>query len=487
MGLAAKFGRNMAENPKLKFKYLFLGMIATKKLWPAVLGLLALAAALDEQRGHTGRGFLTVTNSSSPGAPSTVPRLGHGLSETEPRDGMQLVEEKRALSAALFRTPDASIGVAVPVALLVVLALTCAYAFYLWWHRGLVSHLMSELSWSSAPAATALLVYLALLVTFDLAVKYEAERGQGTFSTPPIVVVLLAESCKWLVTLALLTRTRLCRPLTSESSEITATPLSWEGWLRVSVRLIPVSCAFTTNNLLVFFVLARVRMDAYAVWRNMSIMFTAFIWCFALHREMFVHQWVAVLACTLGACFNSMGADGTIVVDATILLVLFTALLSSVGAVFNEAAMKCEEGRLLDVDQTNVLLYSQSITLLLCGLFCMGLAEGFLAPASVYHTLTTISPAFWRIIAVQVVLGLTVSRVLKYADSVSKAIAGSLREVVIILVAPYVIVYTRYDLIAVGSAFLVGLAGLIFFVPGPPASPKEAVEAPLASSTAEKL
>ncbi len=30
MGLGAKFGRKMTEKPKLKFTFLFLGMIATK-------------------------------------------------------------------------------------------------------------------------------------------------------------------------------------------------------------------------------------------------------------------------------------------------------------------------------------------------------------------------------------------------------------------------------------------------------------------------
>merc|ERR1712216_629155 len=74
-------------------------------------------------------------------------------------------------------------------------------------------------------------------------------------------------------------------------------------------------------------------------------------------------------------------------------------------------------------------------------------------------------PGSWRIIATQAAVGLSVSRILKYVDSMAKTIVGSLRDVVIVVVAPYIITATRGDSIAVGSACLVGLAALIYAVP----------------------
>mmetsp|Transcript_169150 Transcript_169150/g.543729 ORF Transcript_169150/g.543729 Transcript_169150/m.543729 type:complete len:108 (-) Transcript_169150:158-481(-) len=77
-------------------------------------------------------------------------------------------------------------------------------------------------------------------------------------------------------------------------------------------------------------------------------------------------------------------------------------------------------------------------------------------------------------------MGIAVSRVLKYTDAVAKTVVGSLRDVAIVFFAPHVVMATRFDSIAVGSACLVGIAGMIYSVP--PA--KEATPGTLGSTGA---
>merc|ERR1711862_764467 len=79
--------------------------------------------------------------------------------------------------------------------------------------------------------------------------------------------------------------------------------------------------------------------------------------------------------------------------------------------------------------------------------------------------LQSITMGACKIIFLQIALGLAVSRVLKYADSVAKTVVGTLRDVIIVFFAPFLVLRTRFDLNSVGSACLVGMAGMIYFAP----------------------
>jgi len=241
----------------------------------------------------------------------------------------------------------------------------------------------------------------------------------------------------------------------------------WRGAGEVAKLMLPVAMLYNANNLLNFVVLAHVRLDAYAVWRNLSILFNAVIWVWALQRHIEVHRWVAVGVCLLGSCFNSLGADGRIIVDVALSGVLLSALLSSVASVFNERVIKSKEAASLGINEVNLLLYTETLSLMALGLVCYGFVRGFPSLHDVFLILAGITPGAWKIIGMQVAMGLSVSRVLKHADAVAKTVVGSLRDVAIVMIAPHVITATRFDTIAVGSACLVGLAGMIYAVPPP--------------------
>merc|ERR1719277_2525107 len=117
--------------------------------------------------------------------------------------------------------------------------------------------------------------------------------------------------------------------------------------------MLPVALTFNINNLLVLVVLARVRLDAFAVWRNMSIFFNALLWVWALKRRLETHRWVAIIACMMGCCLNSFGPDGQLAWDVAVSGVLFSAFLSSVASVCNERVIKSEEASRLSIDKVN--------------------------------------------------------------------------------------------------------------------------------------
>merc|ERR1719379_566370 len=81
----------------------------------------------------------------------------------------------------------------------------------------------------------------------------------------------------------------------------------WEvPWVRVALRMLPVALIYNANNFLVFAVLARVNLDAYAVWRNISIIFNALLWVWTMQRNLSLHRWVALGICLLACCLNSL-------------------------------------------------------------------------------------------------------------------------------------------------------------------------------------
>jgi len=393
-------------------------------------------------------------------------------------------------SAASGSVGAASVQLVLAAVLAACLLSGSCYLLWLWHSRGLLSHLHRCLREpSSVRGAAALAVYLVMLVSLDLLVKREAERGHGRYATSPFVLVPLVELGKLVVSVALhLATTGLnigtgagsadaLLANTEDSKQGTRAWLScWGSALAVAPMMLPVAILFNINNLLNFAVLARVRLDAYAVWRNMSIFFNALVWVWALRRRLEIHRWVAISACMMGCCLNSFGPDGRPAWDAAVCGVLLSALLSSMASVCNERVIKSDEASQLTIDKVNIILYSETLLLMLCGCSFYLLTQGPHLVRSVMDAFGTFTPGAGKIVAMQVCLGLSVSRVLKHSDAVAKTVVGSLRDVVLVLIAPGLVVGTRLDWLSLGSACLVGLAGLIYF--NPAAAPSAAMEKP---------
>lgn len=430
------------------------------------------------------QGFFISVRASQPNTDDITcsPLSAAKSSESFVQHRKSILSDKLGLSSAMFwEIPQVSGGSGHCCSLSHVLAGSLAfliasglgYLFWLWRQRGLLSHMRISLQEpKSMSGAVALLTYLVLLVTLDLTIKREAERGGGHYATSPFLLVAAVELGKLIVTSTLHVRATLgSTSLSDEAGEheldgvaVKATAHRVDA-IQIALHMFPVALIFNVNNVLNLLVLSLVRLDAYAVWRNISILFNAIIWVWVLHKRLEVHRWVAITTCALGCSFNSLTPDGRWDFDTAVVGVLLTAFLSSLASVLNEKVIKSPAASNFTLDQLNLILYSETLGLMLMGLGSYYLAFRAQLHLSVSGLLSTFTVGAWKIIVVQIALGLSVSRVLKYADAVAKTVVGSLRDVVIVFLAPTLVSATRFDLLSVGSACLVGLAGMIYFAP----------------------
>jgi len=320
-----------------------------------------------------------------------------------------------------------------------------AYLFFAW-HR--LRMLQTRPSPVSIPGRWVLLAWFALcfvlLVGIDILVKTNAEMGRdNTQKTPLVLLVLLAEFCKLLVSLGSLA---VSGPSDAQGDNST------QDIIRLGLDLVPVTCAFCLNNVLTFYVLSVMRFDAALVWRNCSLLFTAILWTMLLSRPLGFNRQLAVVLCLTGCFMNSCASSGALEVDAATPIVLLQAASTAIGSVFNEKVIKSEKAKRQSLDLVNALLYSEMVVGLLCFCVVENLAMG------TSFSFSTFTPMTWIMIIVYASAGLTVSRVLKYGDAVSYGIMSGLRVPAGILLAPLFLSHTSVSVGTVTSGIVVFLA-----------------------------
>lgn len=403
-------------------------------------------------------------SSEIPTAATPHSRFGPSAQQPKTRH-ISLLQIREAFSASLM----------VARVLAACIPLGAVYLIWLWRERGLLGHLQAGLQRtdsSTAKGAIALITYLCLLVCIDLSIKYQAEYDGGSYKTSPFIMVPVVEFGKLAVSVVMILTISQkpegdapsSPPSSSDSSEW------WNGLFRIMLRMLPVALLYNMNNILIFYVLVQVNMDAYAVWRNTSIVFNALLWVIVFNRTLGMTKWLAICLLFMACCLNTIGVDGRWDIGLPVLGVVISAFLSSVAGVCNESVIKAVSTTQLTIDQVNCTLYLETL-LLMAAWFVLAAIIGVQLP-DFWQGIATITPGAGRIILMQIALGLAVSRVLKYADVVAKTVAGSFREVIIIIVAPYVVSGTRYNWVTVSSACWVGIAGLLYFSPSAPPAPK---------------
>jgi multidrug transporter EmrE-like cation transporter len=370
------------------------------------------------------------------------------------------------------------------------LPLGIVYLGLLWRDSGFLQRFGGGFSFSEkdAKAFAALCTYLVMLVSMDLVIKSEAERGNGSYATSPLVMVPLAEFGK-LVASVILYFMSLCLNdghkhsssppaalAVMRESLAESTVVAPRAVLKIAMLMLPVALIYNLNNLLVFAVLATIKLDAYAVWRNSSILFNAILWVWMFGKRLQSHRWIAIVICMAACCLNSLQLDGRLVFGLPVAGVVLSAFLSSIASVFNEYVIKARASTSLGLDQINMILYVETLSLMLLGFACWVAIDSSVTRSDIVDRFKNITTGGMRIAMMQVALGLTVSRVLKFADSVAKTVVGSLRDVVVVAVAPFFVLQTRFDWVAISSVAWMAVGGLIYFttVVDPAVDPPEA-------------
>jgi len=335
-------------------------------------------------------------------------------------------------------------------------------------------------------ATSALPIYVSLLIGCDLVASATAQANGGSYPWDPVFIALIVEVAKCTVSLCMVVLVDLPRaswanvprkhsslemlrlmparenPNGDIDVEAAEPPLEDPGiWLEAAVRLLPVALLYASNNCLVLVALSKVHLDAYVVWRNSAILFNALIWSRYFGRDLQRNQVLAVVGLTVGCCLSSFEANGSwSPLGWPVAIVLVSALLSATAAVLNEAVLKAERCRDLGVNRLNVLLYAQTSCILLLGLASHGAFRG----TPWRSVVAGFNGSALGLITMQTLLGLVISRVLVYANSVAKTMAGGFRELGTSCIAP-LFVASRFDWVSVASVLWVFFAVVLYFVP----------------------
>eukprot|EP00928_Gymnodinium_smaydae_P039787 TRINITY_DN27106_c0_g1_i1.p1 TRINITY_DN27106_c0_g1~~TRINITY_DN27106_c0_g1_i1.p1 ORF type:complete len:533 (-),score=109.86 TRINITY_DN27106_c0_g1_i1:73-1671(-) len=293
-------------------------------------------------------------------------------------------------------------------------------------------------------------LYLSLLCATDALAFYIAERFGG-YPWQPAAVALIVEMLKFSVSIMLLCgggASLASFPLgiwrsgsgaheTAAAEEfllVSVQPRFWT-WLDASLAMAPVALLYAANNTLVLFVLSKLQIGAFAAWRNASILLTAILWVFKFNTQLPASKTFGVLAFFVGSSLlSAAGADDTWSPAVWLqVLVAISSLLSALASVLFESVLKSHRlASRMGVDRLCALLYFETALVL----------GGILVTRSVQNDIPLMEDFRgidrWAVMLalVQAACGIAMSRVLVYADSVARVMAGGPRELLRFLLLP---------------------------------------------------
>lgn len=275
-----------------------------------------------------------------------------------------------------------------------------------------------------------ILIYVATSVAIDLFIssqKEEDDDGEISYSFDPICVVMFTEVIKLIVSSVLYVASRFTGP----DAPLPFIPPTFSmvdvKWLAFPAVL------FGTNNILLYYVILKNDISTFGIFRDTTILWTAMMWkgWFGVPLGDRRVQGIALIFFGLATSEVSSFIEGQ-VFTWTFLWVCLLTLVNSLAGVSNEYAFK--RNMQIDLNLQNSVLYIMGIMFAIVTLLITN--PGALRPGHFTEGFTTFTFATSLL---QAFSGLIVSRVLKYADAVTKTVAACLRGPTLILLAPLVI------------------------------------------------
>jgi hypothetical protein len=302
---------------------------------------------------------------------------------------------------------------------------------------------------------SAIVCYIALSCLVDMNIN-AAGNGKGV-KFEAACSVLLVELGKLVMSAVLYTANRL-QPMRDG-----------EGYLQESFRAKDVMFLavpgglFALNNILIYVSIGMNDMASFGVFRDTTIFFNAMMWCWVFQSSLGLTRMLTLGFVFAGLCINQIGPMMNASLSASVLLVLAMTLTNACASVANEFAIK--QNSQLDLNMQNAVLYS------FCSMFALAYIiilhpERMTSLDSFFANFDTLA---WLLVAVQLCIGLLVSRILKYADSVSKAVGSCLRGPIVVFLAPLVGLHSRLDFLTGTSAVIVATGACYFLMQGRPA------------------
>jgi len=311
--------------------------------------------------------------------------------------------------------------------------------------------------------------YLVLYCVYDILASWSARRDGGYYKFEPACVVLIVEMGKLVVTAGL-----LCAFPPSVVPGMTK-------FFTICFFLSGPAICYTTINVITLVCLAKVSLAHYAVWYQVGIFFNAFLWWVAFRRNFGWRRIFALCLLALGCALNSIGPGMEIAITPYVGLVITASFISAVGCVLNEYFYKLDAR--LDLNLQNAILYS--LTCCFCVILMVFHCPDRLASRKAFFT--GFHMECWILVGVQIFIGLSVSRILKYASVITKNYVMAL-HVPIEVVCAHFLIGSGLTIFTFISAMLIGISTCIYYtagIQGP--SEKEIAAAAAAEEKAAKI
>lgn len=292
-------------------------------------------------------------------------------------------------------------------------------------------------------------VYVCISVVIDLSIARQATVNGEDYRFEPMCAVLLTEFLKLLISLGLMAQ----RPgyLKDSASNLTQKDVKW---------LVLAAAIFTLNNILLWWAIGQNDISTFGILRDTMVLWTALLWRGIFGVPLGWTRISAIWVVFMGLVLNQVQLWEQATLSWAPLLVLAMTCCNALGSVLNELALK--QHRSVDLNVQNSVLYFTSILLTLLTLllskrwhdvYAHGFFHGFTR-----HTMFTVS--------LQALAGLSVSRILKYADAVQKNVASCLRGPLLVMVSPAVVTSIA-DMSTFFSAAIVASGCLMYLMQGP--------------------
>lgn len=307
-------------------------------------------------------------------------------------------------------------------------------------------------------------LYLGSTVSIDLIIMAQKDNvpDDGAESSldvgyefSPLCSVLCVELGKLAVSAVILILRMVL--MSNRDQEVFAAALQKTSLGDTCFLVVP-SSLFTLNNLLLFLAIGHNDVSLFSVFWATAIFWTTCAWVLVNRVYIGNVRVFGILVVFSGLVIDKIGSPYQI--DSNFFWVILYTFTNAIASVSNEFALK--KNKCLDINAVNLVLYSLSTAFSATALLVMD--RGRLA--SVHAFLAGFTSVTYVMVAIQVITGLTVSRLLKYVDAVTGSMTNCLRGPVLALVSPIVFGGTQ-SLEVVASAIVVVAGCFVFVSQGP--------------------
>eukprot|EP00811_Abedinium_folium_P033497 NODE_6455_length_1671_cov_2.568005.p2 GENE.NODE_6455_length_1671_cov_2.568005~~NODE_6455_length_1671_cov_2.568005.p2 ORF type:complete len:265 (-),score=85.23 NODE_6455_length_1671_cov_2.568005:117-911(-) len=184
---------------------------------------------------------------------------------------------------------------------------------------------------------------------------------------------------------------------------------------------------YAANNIIYFQFIAALELATFAIYREMQVVWAALLWYGTFRINLGWKRWLALVTILISCTIMKVAPGQAVgITNHQLFLGLLSPLVSTAASVSNEKAIKCTD---LDINTQNAMLYT------FCAIFALIYlavvrTERFASPALFFEGF---SIGCFKVLVLQGILGLVISRILKRANAMLKQVLTAFRGPCLVL------------------------------------------------------